>query len=566
MKNAKVFFEALDELEKEKGISKQSIIDALKEALAKAYIKQLGGGEDGMVRVDVDETKPDITMCQLKKVVEDVQDDYIEISLEEAKKVNKNIKVDDMFEIPCSPDELTKLAAMNVKSILRQKLSEAEKTALFASYKDKIGEMITGTVEKSDDRATIVNIGRTSVYLSRKEMIGDEHFEVGQQIKLYVADVSTNTKGPQIQVTRSDAGFLKRLFEEEIHEIYDGTVVIKSIAREAGIRSKVSVYSANPDVDPSGSCIGQNGARIQKIVSQLGNGKDKEKIDIIAWNENPGLYIVEALRPSTVVGVSLDEATHKALAVVKNEQLSLAIGKKGANARLAVKLTGWNIDIKEEKDAIANNIAFKNIEKLQSDAQEAIKNEQMKRYIDSIKPTVKDEIVVPAAATIVPEATKAPANVAVEQTPVETSAVEEVKPQKEIEKAIPQEVKETPVVEAKEEHAPAVVKTTKSLGELEKELEAEKARAATISRTSPFNNKNGKRPRKITDEEAGVVPQEDTSDLVPTADKKDYMSIYSEEELKEMEEEASKTNQDQESKDDDVDYDEFDKYYDSDEK
>ena len=250
--DATAFFSAVNELAESKGISKEAVIESLKDSLQKAYIKYLGGGDDAVVTVTIDEEKGDISVAQIKKVVDEVQDDYLEVSVEDANAGLKKAKykAGDDFAIPCSVDEFSKMAAMAVRNLLRQNLATAERTALYDIYKDHIGEMVTGTVEKADDRSVSVNIGRTTVELGRREMIGDEYFKVGDPIKVYIQEVKSAVpeegkapRGPQIEVTRSSEGFLKRLFEEEIHEIYDGTVIIKGIAREAGIRSKVAVMA-----------------------------------------------------------------------------------------------------------------------------------------------------------------------------------------------------------------------------------------------------------------------------------------------------------------------------------
>jgi len=535
MIDATKFFEALDLLETQKGITKESILAALKEALKKAYMKYLGGGDDAVVNVDIDEKTAAIEMYQIKKVVEEVQDDYLEIGLDEAQKKSKKYKIGDDFVISASIDELTKLTAMTVKSVLHQKLAEAEKAALYVTYKDKIGEMITGVVEKVDDRSAIVNIGRTSVYLSSREMIGEEHFDIGQSIRLYVSDVSSSEKGAQISVTRSDAGFLKRIFEEEIHEIYDGTVIIKNIAREAGIRSKVAVFSNDPDVDPTGACIGHDGGRIKKIVGQLGNAKDKEKIDIIQYNSDPGLFIVEALRPATVIGIKLDEAERSAVAVVKNEQLSLAIGRKGANARLAVKLTGWNIDIKEESVAKELGIEFATIEGLNQKANERARMEVYEKYLASIKPTEKD--IIPVSTSKVGDDAAVKAEEAAVAKPVEDKII------------IPE-----PVV--------ADIKITTDLESLEKELEIQKIKDKRELESLKQKISKTKRPRKISDDEVRHEIKTEKPVPVTEADKSAYMQIYSEQELADLEKEAQPVH---EVVEEDVDYDEYDKYYNTEE-
>ena len=347
MIDTKALIQAIDLIEQEKGISKDSILIALKEALEKAYRKQLGSIDDALVRADIDLKKGIIKLFQLKTVVENIEDDFLEISLEEIKALGLSLQVGDTYQIEASPEDFQKSAAMTVKAILRQKIAEAEKSALYEIYKDKIGEMIVGQVEKIDERSAIVNIGRTSVYLPSSKRIPGETFKIGDRIKLYVVDVESTTKGAQIAVSRIHEGFLRRLFEEELPEIYEGTVIIKEIAREAGLRSKVSVYSLDPNVDAAGACIGQNGSRIQKIVAQLGNAKDKEKIDIIAYTENKPLYLVESLKPAQVNGIILDEPGKKATLIIADENLGTAIGRRGVNPRLASKLTGYTIEIKD---------------------------------------------------------------------------------------------------------------------------------------------------------------------------------------------------------------------------
>lgn len=551
MINTKEFIKALDELEATRGISKDSILASLKEALEKAYRKQLGADEDALVRADIDSIKGTIEMYHMKNVVEEVQDDFLEISLDDAQKTDPDIKVGDVWQEAVSTDELTKLAAMNVKSVLRQKMSEAEKAALYDAYQDKIGEMITGTVEKIDERSTIVNIGRTSVYLPNSQKIAGEVFTLGQTIKLYVVDVVSTTKGAQIAVSRSDAGFLKRLFEEEIHEIYDGTVVIKDIAREAGERSKVAVFSTDENVDASGSCIGPNGSRIQKIVSQLGNGKDKEKIDIIAYNPVIGLFIIEALKPASVLGVALKDGEKSATAVVANGQLSLAIGKRGVNARLAVKLTGYNIDIKEQDEALRLGIPFKAPDEIRADAAEKARRDEAQAAIDAIPATPKDilpePVVVAKPIEVVPEVVVAP----VSETPVVEAKPVEVKPVVEEKKP---EVKVEPKVEVR-----PTVRTTKTLEALEKQLEEEKERAKRNAEREAERAESRKKYYK-RDENRFEAPKPVAA---PTSgapvDPNSFMKIYTEEELKAFEAEEA-ANQAKENEDD-VDYDSFDKYY-----
>ena len=535
--DATKFLEALDELEAQKGISKQSIIDALKESLRKAYAKQLGGGDDADIRVEITEDPAAIKMELVKKVVTDVQDDYLEISEEDAKKINKKLKAGDEYHEEVNVEDLKRLTALIVKSVLRQKLAEAEKLALYESHKDKVGEMITGVVEKCDDRGAIVNIGRTSMYLSRRELIGDEMFNIGDPIRLYVSQVSTSEKGPMVRVSRSDAGYLRRLFEEEVSDIYNGTVIIKNLVREAGIRSKVAVYSNDVNVDCVGSCIGVNGSNIQKIVAQLGNSRDKEKIDIISYSPNDYLFIIDALRPATVTNIYLDEENKKAIAIVPTGQLSLAIGRKGANARLACKLTGWNIDIKEEHEMADLGVEFKSLEKIQEEEKVRAQKEKYEKYLAQVKAAREQESALESGN---------------EKAKPRQILDEEVAAEKPVEQPkVVEPVEEAPVVKE------TVVRTTTTLESLEAELDKEQKKEAFKA-----TQKTSKRPRKITEDE---VEHEKVEEAKPVK-KEPQMSIYTEEELARMEEEEEFFDDEYVDDEEEIDYDEYDQYYDDDDK
>lgn len=517
--NISAFSAAIDEIAETKGLTREIVLEALRESIKKAYIKYLGGGDDAVVEVNFDPITNEITCRQLKTVVEEVQDDYLEVEYDE---VNEGLKkpkwkVGDLYPIECPVEDMSKVFAKAVQNNFRSKLAEAERLALYDTYKDYIGEMITGTVEKSDDRSVFVNIGRTTVELTRRELIGDEFFKIGDPIKVYIQEVKQVTeegkpsRGPQIEVTRSSDGFLKRLFEEEIHEIYDGTVLIKGIAREAGIRAKVAVASKNEDVDATGACIGQGGSRIQKIVAQLGNGKDKEKIDVISWSPNPALFIAEALRPAQVLGVAIEDEEEKtAIAVVRDEQLSLAIGKKGANARLANRLTGWKIDIIEENIALEDGIEFETVEEIMRKADEE------KKLADRLISAKKEQEEVGAPNVSKEDITFSPAPAIETPAPAkEEPVVEETKP-------VEEPVVETPVQPTVE------VKTTTKLDELEKDLEKSKSSAAKSDKPA-----KSKRPRKITEEE---VEHAEPAKVAPAVN---AMPIYSEEELADIEAEEN---------------------------
>ena len=558
--NGEQFLAALDELEAQKGISKEVIIVALKEAMIKGYKKQIGATEeDDNVRVTIDGETGQIDMCQVKKVVKEVEDDFLEISVEDANALQKGKKyaVGDELVIPASPSDLTKAIALSVKSILKQKLAEAEKDVLYEAFKDKIGTMITGKVEKADDRGLSVNIGRASVYLPHNQMIGDEKFNVGDSIKLFVSNVNSGTKGAHIMVSRASEGFLKCLFTEEIHEIYDGTIVIKGIAREAGERSKVAVVTEDPNVDPAGACIGPNGSRIQKIVGQLGNGQAKEKIDIIGYSEVPGLFIMEALKPARIAGIIVDEEAKTATAIVKDDSFSLAIGKKGVNVRLAVRLTGFNIDIKTETQAEEEGLEYKTFEELQAlDAELKSKaayeklaaQYQAQMAAKDVLPGLPEGYVAPQDRSYESEKNEE-LQEALEQASEKEEAAAPVKESKPAPKAEP---KAEPVVEEPvKEEAKKEVKTTTSLEDLEKALSEQSSKQA---------NKGARKSNKKKKEES----EEESSKGALDTSGAERMSIYTEEELREMEEEDRKQEDDYEE--DDTDYDEYDEYYDDDDR
>ena len=563
--NAVEFIAALEEIEASKGISKETILDMLQESLIKAYRKQLGG-DDADVRVNIDPEKGIIDMCQVKAVVDEVEDDFLQISVQDANDADKSkkYKAGDEFAIPATIDELKKATAMSVKSMLKQKFAEAEKSILYETFKDKIGTIITGKVEKVDDRGISVNIVKTSVFLPKKELIGDERFIVGETIKIYVDDVASGTKGAHIVVSRSKEGFLKCLLAEEISEIYDGTVQVKAIAREAGERSKVAVYSKDPTIDPAGACIGSNGARIQKVVSQLGNGGiNKEKIDIIGYSDNTALFIMEALKPARVVGAIVDEENKSAIAIVNDDSFSLAIGRRGVNVRLAVKLTGYNIDVKTETMAAEEGLEYISLE--EATAQENAKkaeqillkkaNEENAAQLNVLR-GLPEGYVAPQDRVYEEEATaednadltEALENEVEKKETVVEAKVEEVKPVEE-EKAEEAKVEVVPEIKEEVKEERKEVKTTTSIEDLEKSLADESARKA---------NKGAKKSFKKNNKKAEEEAEEENKPVISTGER---MSIYTEEELREMEEEEK---YEDEVEDEDVDYDEYDEYYDDD--
>lgn len=343
---SKKFMTALNLLCEEKGIEKEVFLDMLKESIEKAYKKNYLN-PDAKVRVEINEKTGKFRLFEIRTVVDDLEDEDTEVSLDEAREINENYQIGDIIETEADVDQIGRLAAIQTKQLFRQKIRETEKETLYNEFADKKDEIITGIVDRVEPKFAIINIGKTGAFLGANQQIPGEHLEEGKHIKVYVSDVDRNTKGTHIVVSRTDPQFVKRLFELEVPEVYDGTVEIKSVSREAGDRSKVAVYTAHEGIDPIGACVGPKGARVKNVVDEL-NG---EMIDIIEWSSDPVIYISHALSPSAVEKVSINEKDHSALVIVPDDQLSLAIGKRGQNARLAVRLTGWKIDIKSVSEA-----------------------------------------------------------------------------------------------------------------------------------------------------------------------------------------------------------------------
>lgn len=339
----KEFFEALEELSLEKGINKEYLLDAIEQALLVAYKKNFNAEEN--VKIIIDEEKAIIQVFSLREVVEEVFDPAIEISLDDARKINKKAQMGDIVEVEITPKDFGRISAQTAKQVIVQKIREAEREIVFTEYSDRQGEIVSGLIQKVDKNVIIVDLGRLEGIMTANEQIPTETYAVNDKIKAYVIDVQKNSKGvPQMMISRTHPGFVKRLFELEIPEIYEGLIEIKNIVREAGSRTKIAVYSKDMNIDPVGSCVGPRGIRIQNILNEL----KEEKIDVVEWSEDPVQYIASALSPATVLAVDINEEDMTSKVVVPDSQLSLAIGKDGQNARLAAKLTGWKIDIKSE--------------------------------------------------------------------------------------------------------------------------------------------------------------------------------------------------------------------------
>ncbi|GGH69723.1 transcription termination/antitermination protein NusA [Compostibacillus humi] len=338
-------FDALNQLSEEKGIDKEVLLEALEAALISAYKKNFKSASN--VRVELDEETGRMAVYSRKTVVEEVEDPQLEISLDEAKAINPNYNLEDIIEVEVTPKNFGRIAAQAAKQVVTQRVREAERGVIFAEFIDREEDVMTGIIQRKDSRFVYVNLGKIEAKLAESEQMPNEEYNIHDRIKVYVTKVENTSKGPQIYISRSHPGLLKRLFEMEVPEIFDGTVEIKSVAREAGDRSKISVYAQDPEVDPVGSCVGQKGARVQAIVNELKG----EKIDIVEWSEDPKVYVSNALSPSKVIDVIVNEEEKATTVIVPDYQLSLAIGKRGQNARLAAKLTGWKIDIKSETEA-----------------------------------------------------------------------------------------------------------------------------------------------------------------------------------------------------------------------
>jgi N utilization substance protein A len=338
----KEFLTALEEMSKEKGLDKELLIEAIETALITACKKNFGNSDNIVVNVNRD--NGEISVFAQKTVVEEVEDSTLEVSLDEAKAIDPNYNLGEVVNFEVTPRNFGRIAAQTAKQVVVQRVREAEREIIFNEYISKEKDVVTGIIQRQEKGNVYVNVGKTEGLLIPAEQMKNEEYKTNQRIKVYINEVIQNNKGPQIYVSRSHPELVKRLFEQEVPEIFDGVVEIKSVSREGGSRTKMAVHSNDPDVDPIGACVGANGNRVNVIVDELKG----EKIDIILWDEDPKKYIAAALSPSKVVSVEVDEENKSAKVIVPDYQLSLAIGKDGQNARLAARLTGWKIDIKSE--------------------------------------------------------------------------------------------------------------------------------------------------------------------------------------------------------------------------
>lgn len=561
----KDFMAAMQAIETDRKLSKEVVVDALQEALAKAFRKHIEI-PDALVRVDVNEKSGDIKVYQQRLIVENVEDDELEISLEDAKRVNQELELGGVVEEEVSIADLGRAAVILAKNVMKQKIREAEKLVVYEEYCDKVEEMVMGTIESVEEKFCVVNIGKTLALMPKNQQIPNERYREGEMIRVVITEVNKETKGAQVLVSRGDATLVKRLFEKEVPEIFQGIIEIKAIAREAGERTKMAVYSHNENIDPIGACIGPRGQRVQVIIDELGG----EKIDIFEWSEDVTELIKNALSPAEVLAViPCEERKGGLLVVVPDNQLSLAIGKRGKNARLAVKLTGNKIDIKAETDVDAAGINWKEIamkqrEEFLARQQEAKLAAQMERFEENAQPqdalslddagvsfqeAVTEEAVSEPVVEESSEPVEATASPAVEEASV-SAPVEEV-----VEEAQPQE--ETDLEKA----ARIAREKQKQEGLNLKEKQEYRSKFETLADASAKqDDKSAAKPRykKYDKYEEKEERRKPTFDL----NKKDYemKPIYSEEELAEIEREEREI-EESDWIHDEIDFDEYDKYY-----
>ena len=544
---------AMQTIEDDRSITKEIVLEALREALAKAYRKHIEI-PDCLVRVDIDEKSSKIKVYHQRLVVKEVEDEEMEISLEDAKAIKETYELEDLVDEEVDITEFGRAAVILAKNVMKQKIREAEKQAVYDEYCDKLEELVTGIIETVEEKFCLVNIGKTLALMPKVAQIPTETYREGQTIKVVITDVNKETKGAQVLVSRADASLVKRLFEKEVPEIYQGIIEIKAIAREPGERCKMAVYSKNENIDPIGACIGPKGQRVQVIIDEL-NG---EKIDIFEWNDDISELIKNALAPADVLAVIPSPIKHGLMVVVNDDQLSLAIGKKGKNARLAVKLTNNTIDIKSVSDVEAMDVDWKQIALTQQEEMEAKKAEAraiaQKERFDALKQeegmefneelfdaTVVEEEFVPETAVVAEEVVvkKKPSAAEIKKAEAEKAAAEQAA--KDLEEA-------AKIAKEKKAQGINIEEKRSYVSKFEKIVDAKPA----VSKPSP-------KKRKFEKEEEEIVHTKSTYE----ANQKEYdlKPIYTEEELAEIER-AEAEEKEKEWINEEIDFDEYDEFYD----
>ncbi len=383
----KEFIKALEDIETEKGIQKSIILESIEKALAKSYEKNFEDNTN--VEIKISEETGDVSVYAIKEVVEEVEDNHLQISLEEAQVSKKKAKVGDIIKVKIAPKNFGRVAAQTAKNIVIQQIKDAERQSIYDDYINREREIITGDVQRIDFNNIYINLGKTEGFIPPSEQVANEVIKPGDRVKLFVSEVKSTPKGPQIILSRASASLIKRLFELEVPEIAEGSVEIVSVAREAGFRTKIAVYANDDSIDPVGACVGLKGMRVNSIVDEI-NG---EKIDIIVWSPDMNVYIANSLSPAEVKEVFVYEKEKSAVAIVPDNQLSLAIGKEGQNVRLAAKLTGWKIDIKGESKRDEVYDAFKQMISEKESGVESAKVESTEASVESaqVESTEADE-------------------------------------------------------------------------------------------------------------------------------------------------------------------------------
>ncbi len=555
----KMFIDAMQAIENDRKLTKEIVVSALEEALIKAYRKHIEI-PDALVRVDINENSGAIKVYQEREVVEQVEDDEMEISLADAQRISKKYQLGDLVDEEVNIQEFGRAAVILAKNVMKQKIREAEKQIVYEEYCDKVDEMIYGTVETVEEKFCIVNIGKTLAMMPKNQQMPNEHYREGERIRVVIIEVNKETKGAQVLVSRADSTLVKRLFEKEVPEIYQGIIEIKAIAREAGERTKMAVYSHNENIDPIGACIGPRGQRVQVIIDELHG----EKIDIFEWSEDVSELIKNALSPADVLAViPSEEKKGGLLVVVADNQLSLAIGKRGKNARLAVKLTGSKIDIKAVSDVEAAGIDWRGIAQQQREAFLRQQQEEKARLQKELFATMNEEQEIVSV-----EEADFDYNDQIEEEFIEERlASEEAAPMEEtpVEKAAkPAEVEEAPAVEKSKddfEEAARIAKAKqreKGLDLKEKQEFTSKfeAFAGAGTQTQATSEKPARSYRKKDKDEEKRRPTFDLSNK-----EYEFKPIYTEEELAEIERQEEEEREN-DWINDDIDFDEYDKYYD----
>lgn len=547
----KMFIDAMQAIENDRKLTKEIVVSALEEALIKAYRKHIEI-PDALVRVDINENSGAIKVFQEREVVENVEDDEMEISLEDAQRISKKYQLGDLVDEEVNIQEFGRAAVILAKNVMKQKIREAEKQIVYEEYCDKVDEMIFGTIETVEEKFCIVNIGKTLAMMPKNQQMPNEKYHEGERIRVVISEVNKETKGAQVLVSRASPTLVKRLFEKEVPEIYQGIIEIKAIAREAGERTKMAVYSHNENIDPIGACIGPRGQRVQVIIDELHG----EKIDIFEWSEDVSELIKNALSPAEVLAViPSEEKKGGLLVIVADHQLSLAIGKRGKNARLAVKLTGRKIDIKAQSDVDAAGIDWKEIAQQQRADFLRQQQEEKQRLQQELFASMNAQQDIASV-----EDADFDYDDQIEEDFIEQAQTEQVEAaQPVVEEEQPIEEKETKPEDDFEEAARIAKAKQREKGLDLREKQEFTSKFEALAGAGPVhasNEKSAKNARKKDKEEEKRRPTFDFANK-----EYEFKPIYTEEELEEIERQEEEEREN-DWINDDIDFDEYDKYYD----